>query len=59
VDGEDVLTHLRDLVPRYMSVRDDLMAIANYIAKKRAGVDEAEARAANILYGLIRNERLG
>jgi adenine-specific DNA methylase len=59
VDGEDVLAHLRDLVPGYMTVRDDLMAITNYVAKKRAKVDEAEARAAGILYGLIRNERLG
>jgi hypothetical protein len=59
VDGEDVLAHLRDLVPRYMTAREDLMALANYVAKKRAGVDEAEARAAGILYGLLRNERLG
>jgi putative DNA methylase len=59
VDGEDVLAHLRDLVPGYMTAREDLMAIANYVAKKRTRVDEAEARAAGILYGLIHNERLG
>jgi hypothetical protein len=59
VDGEDVLGHLRDLVPGYLNAREDLMAIANYIAKKRAGIDDAEARSAGILYGLIRNERLG
>jgi len=59
VDREDVLAHLRDLVPSYMTAREDLMAIANYVAKKRTGIDDAEARAAGILYGLIRNERLG
>jgi putative DNA methylase len=42
-----------------MTSREDLMAIASYIAKKRAGVDAPEGRAAGILYGLIRNERLG
>jgi putative DNA methylase len=59
VDGDDVLAHLRDLVPDYISVRDNLIAIADYIEKKRAGSDNAEARAASILHGLIRNERLG
>lgn len=59
VDGDDVLAHLRDLVPNYMSARDDLMAIAGYIERKRAASDNTEGRAAAILYGLIRNERLG
>jgi putative DNA methylase len=59
VDSDDVLAHLRDLVPNYMTARDDLMIIAGYIEKKRADVDEEEARAAGILYGLIHNERLG
>lgn len=59
VEGDDVLAHLRDMVPNYMSARDDLMAIAGYIEKKRAGSDESEARAAGIVYGLIRNERIG
>jgi putative DNA methylase len=59
VEGDDVLSHLKDLLPNYHSKRDDLVAIADYIARKRASVDEAESRAARILYGLIRNERLG
>jgi adenine-specific DNA methylase len=59
IDGDDVLSHFRDLVPDYFNVRDDLAALADYVAKKRANTDEQEARAANILHGLIRNERFG
>ena len=59
VEGDEVLSHLRDLLPNYHSKRDELVAIADYIARKRASVDETESRAARILYGLIRNERLG
>ena len=59
VEGDDVLSHLKDLLPNYHSKRDDLVAIADYIARKRTSVDETESRAARILYGLIRNERLG
>jgi hypothetical protein len=59
IDGDDVLSHLRDMVPDYFNVRDDLAALADYVAKKRANVDEPEARAAAILQGLIRNERFG
>lgn len=59
VDGDMVLAHLRDLVPSYMSDREDLIAIAAYIARKRAGIVEEEASAARVLQGLMRNERLG
>ncbi|QGM48240.1 anti-phage-associated DUF1156 domain-containing protein [Methylocystis heyeri] len=59
VDSDDVLSHLHDLIPDYFNVRDDLISLADYIAKKRANLDEAEARAAAILHGLIRNERFG
>ncbi len=59
VDGDDVLSHLRDLVPDYFNARDDLMALAEYIATKRELIDEEESRAARILHGLIRNERFG
>ena len=48
VEGDDVLTHLKDLVPNYHSRRDDLVAIADYIARKRTSVDEIESRAARI-----------
>jgi putative DNA methylase len=59
VEGDDVLSHLKDMLPNYHNERDDLAAIADYIARKREGVDETESRAARILHGLIRNERLG
>ena len=59
VEGDDVLSHLRDLVPDYFNAREGLMALADYIATKRASTDEEESRAARILHGLIRNERFG
>lgn len=59
MDSDAVLSHLKDLVPAYMTAREDIMAITDYIGRKREGVDEGEHRAAGILYGLIRNERLG
>ena len=59
VEGDDVLSHLKDMLPNYHNKRDDLAAIADYIARKREAVDERESRAARILHGLIRNERLG
>jgi adenine-specific DNA methylase len=59
VDGDEVLSHLRDLVPDYFNVRDDLSLLADYIATKRAKTDEQESRAAAIVHGLIRNERFG
>ena len=59
VEGDDVLSHLKDMLPNYHNKRDDLAAIADYIARKREAVDETESRAARILHGLIRNERLG
>jgi adenine-specific DNA methylase len=59
VEGDDVLSHLRDMLPSYHSKRSDVAALAEYIARKREKVDETESRAARILHGLIRNERLG
>jgi len=59
VDGDDVLSHLKDMLPNYHNKRDDLAAIADYIARKREAGDETESRTARILHGLIRNERLG
>ena len=58
IDGEIVLSHLRDLVPSYYTQRAMLIAIADYIAIKRVQVNDSEARAARILYELLRNERL-
>ena len=59
IDGDMVLSHLRDLVPGYLGEREELIAIAAYIAGKRAGIDDEEASAARVLQGLMRNERLG
>jgi len=59
VEGDTVLGHLRDLVGDYTHQRETLIAIASYINMKRQDIDEAEAKAARILHGLIRNERLG
>jgi putative DNA methylase len=59
IDGDVVLSHLRDMIADYFNVREDLMSLADYVAKKRAGNDEAESRAAGILHGLMRNERFG
>ncbi len=58
IEGDLVLSHLRDLVPGYLAEREDLISISAYIARKRAGVVESEAGAARILQGLMRNERL-
>jgi putative DNA methylase len=59
IEGDDVLSHLRDLVPDYFNVREEIMALADYVATKREAIDEEESRAARILHGLIRNERFG
>jgi putative DNA methylase len=58
-EPDTVMGHLRDLVDGYTQQRESLVAVTNYIALKRQGIDESEAKAARILHGLIRNERLG
>jgi putative DNA methylase len=58
IEGDLVLSHLRDLVPGYLVEREDLISIAAYIARKRVGVVDTDAAAARILQGLMRNERL-
>jgi putative DNA methylase len=58
VDVEDVLSHLHDAVSGYFNVHERLIALAEYIAVKKASIDEPESRAAHILTRLIRNERL-
>jgi putative DNA methylase len=58
VDIDEVIGHLRDFVPGYLSRRDDLMALATAIASKRETKAPAEAQAARILFSRIKNERL-
>ena len=59
VDIDEVIGHLRDLVPGYLTRREDLMGLASAIAAKREIKIPAEAQAARILFSRIRNERLG
>jgi putative DNA methylase len=59
VDIDEIISHLRDMVPGYLSRREDLMAMASAIAAKREFKAPAEAQAARILFSRIRNERLG
>lgn len=58
VDSDQVISDLRELVPNYLTSREDILALSGFITKKRTGVDEPEARAASILEGIIRHERL-
>jgi putative DNA methylase len=59
VDIDEVMSHLRDFIPGYFTRREDLMAMAAFIAAKREARTPAEAQAARILLGRIKNERLG
>jgi adenine-specific DNA methylase len=59
VETDEVLGHLRDMVPGYHNRREDLMAMAAYLAAKRQRPVPGEAQAARILLGRIQNERLG
>jgi putative DNA methylase len=59
VDIDEVMSHLRDFIPGYYTRREDLMAMAAFIAAKREARVPAEAQAARILLGRIKNERLG
>jgi hypothetical protein len=54
-DGRAVLEVLRT-TPRYYERREQIKAIARYLASKRA---DAERAAAEMLASLIENERLG
>ena len=58
VDIDEVISHLRDLVPSYLTRREDLMVIASVLAAKREKTNPEEAQAARILHGRIKNERL-
>lgn len=59
VEDDVVLEHVRDLASDYLEQRGDLVAIANYIAAKRKDADRTEAQNAEILAGLIKNQRIG
>jgi hypothetical protein len=57
IDTDEVMTHVRDLVPGYLTRREHLMAFCQFPATKRETTQEAQA--ARILFTRIKNERLG
>ena len=59
VDIDEVMSHLHDFIPGYFTRREDLIAMAAFVAAKREARAPAEAQAARILLGRIKNERLG
>jgi adenine-specific DNA methylase len=59
VDSDEVMAHLRELVPGYLNHREDLIAFCQYLASKREGKLPEEAGAARVLLTRIKNERLG
>jgi hypothetical protein len=59
LDSDEVMAHLRELVPGYLNHREDLMAFCHYLASKREGKLPEEAGAARVLLTRIKNERLG
>jgi putative DNA methylase len=59
VDADQAIGELRELVPGYLTRREDLMALASAIAAKRQANAPGEAEAARVLVARIRNERLG
>jgi putative DNA methylase len=59
LDSDEVMAHLRDLVPGYHSRREDLLALCQFMAAKREGNAPEEAEAARVLFVRIKNERLG
>jgi len=59
VEPDEVMSHLRDNVPGYYSKREEIGAVASYIAAKLERRRPEEASAARVLHGLVRNEKLG
>ena len=58
VEPDDVMSHLRDNVKDYLRRRNEIAAVADYIARSVEPSRPEEASAARILHGLVRNERL-
>jgi len=59
LDSDEVMSHLRDLVPGYHSRREDLLALCQFLATKREQIVPEEAASARVLLTRIKNERLG
>ncbi|CAG4907454.1 anti-phage-associated DUF1156 domain-containing protein [Acidithrix sp. C25] len=58
VGGDRVIAEVKSLVANYYQNRELLIAIADYLAKKRATLNPEESYAAGILRDLVRNERM-
>ena len=59
MEPDEVLSHLRDTVKDYMRKRELVVALARYVGLKLAELRPAEAEAARVLTGLVKNERVG
>jgi putative DNA methylase len=62
LDSDQVLTHLTLNIPNYygdMTQRELAIELADYLAKRLAGLRPGEASAARVLRELIKNQRLG
>ncbi|WP_298445566.1 anti-phage-associated DUF1156 domain-containing protein [Ferrimicrobium sp.] len=58
VGGDRVIAEVKSLVANYYQNRELLIAISDYLAKKRATLNPKESSAAGILRDLVRNERM-
>ena len=56
ISSDDILNQFRQLVLEYYQKRDKLIALADYLSKKTAGIRDEESRCAMILRDLIRND---
>jgi adenine-specific DNA methylase len=59
VEPDEVMSHLRDNVTGYYTRREEITAVALYLAAKLERRRPEEASAARVLHGLVRNEKLG
>lgn len=58
VEPDEVMSHLRDNVKEYLRQRNEISAVADYIAHSVEPRRPEEASAARVLHGLVRNEKL-
>ena len=58
IPDEIVVGHVRDLVKNYSDRREDVITVANYVRRNKVSQDREEATNAEILIGLLRNERI-
>jgi adenine-specific DNA methylase len=59
LEGDEVMSHLRDNVKGYFQRRHDIVAVADYLATNLGRLRPGEAAAARVLRDLVKGERLG